>query len=1115
MAAEILVLKRRMAVEFCGQLFAWGVLCGFALVGVVSAAEQATEQFETQIRPLLIEHCSACHTGAKQEGGLKLESRADLLLGGDSGSAVNLEQPEQSLLLKAVRRSEELAMPPKYTLSQQQVAAIESWLQQGAPWPETSGKVVSVDAERARKHWAFQPVVDPHVPTVADVAWVQNPVDAFILSRLEQAELTPSAAADRRTLIRRLYYHVTGLPPTGEQVREFVANNDPAAYARLVDELLNAPEYGEHWARHWLDVARYADTKGYVYAREERFWTHAWTYRDWVVNALNRDLPYDQFLRLQIAADQVEGHAPEDLAAMGFLTLGRRFLGVPWDIIDDRIDTVCRGTMGLTVACARCHDHKYDPIPTADYYSLYGVFGSSEERLVRLPSASTAAEIEAEYIKRQTALTEKLQASQNEASARARSRVKDYLHAQTELEKYPAQGFDQIFEKDDLLPAFVRRWQAYLYQAEQNNDPVFVAWRRYQALPVEQFAQQAIDVTRQLELLSDVELNPLVRQEFLQAPESFEQVIERYAALLTDIDGQWQTLLKESAEGTQPPGGLVDPAAEMLRRVLYGPQAPCEVPAEPVVHTETFFDSGTLDGLWKLQGEVDRWVVQSGEQLPHALTLVERSELLSPRIMRRGNPLSLGEAVPRQFLSLLSGPERQPFQQGSGRRELAEAIVAADNPLTARVLVNRVWAHHFGQGLVLTPSDFGLRAAPPSHPELLDWLATRFVDEGWSLKKLHRLILLSSTFQQTSTVTGDVQQLVRARQLDPENRLLWRMHDHRLSFEEFRDSALAVSGDLERRPGGKPTEIFAAPYPRRRTLYGLIDRQFLPSTLRMFDFANPDLHIPQRSDTTVPQQSLFLMNHPLVLERVRALAAAVAQEQQPQQKVALLFQRVLQRDPSTDELAEALAFVDSARVPAVVALIPTAADWQYGYGVYGDVEQRTVGFTPLPHFTGAAWQGGPGWPDASLGWAQLTATGGHPGNDRQHAVVRRWTAPRTMKLQVASKLVNEPAAGDGIRAFIVSSRAGLLKSVKNHQQPMELSVDQLDVEAGETLDFIVDIDEMLNSDQFLWEIHVRELSNGTVWNSREDFPQNTLSELDGWEQLAQALLCTNEFLFVD
>jgi hypothetical protein len=804
---------------------------------------------------------------------------------------------------------------------------------------------------------------------------------------------------------------------------------------------------------------------------------------------------------------------------MGFLTIGRRFQGVRRDIIDDRIDVVCRGTMSLTVGCARCHDHKYDPIPTADYYSLYGVFDSSREQLVQLPpNGETDETFNKEHAARVAAMETIRQERRATTQARIRSRIGDYLQAQLELGKYPEEGFDQILAVSDLLPSFVHRWRDYLRDTEKNGDPVFVAWHAYRQIPESEFGDRVAAVTQSLHQLDAAQLNPRIAAAFTTPPSSFQDVVQHYAAVFREVDAQWQAQLDQAKSDNRPqPERLNDVADEHVREVLYATGRPCSVPDEPIVNTEYDFDSGTCNELWKQQVELDRAILNAGSQPRFSIIMQDRDFPVNARVFKRGNPANKGDDVPRQFLSLLSGPERKPFQHGSGRLELANAIIDPANPLTARVIVNRVWAHHFGTGLVSTPGDFGVRADPPSHPELLDWLTNQFVADGWSLKKLHRLILLSAAFRQSSTGPGDAAAMAHAEEVDPANRLLWRMNAHRLSFEEMRDSMLAVSGQLDLRLGGKPADIFKAPFPVRRTIYGLVDRQFLPGTLRMFDFANPDLHIPQRSETTVPQQSLFLMNHPMVVERARQLAQSVVDVSGSSDQVRTLYQSVYQRDPSPEQLSDALQLVtaettEREKPPA------TAAEWSYGYGAYDEAAQRVPAFTPLPHFTGEAWQGGPSFPDAALGWVQLSASGGHPGNDRQHASVRRWTAPAAMTIRVTSELIHEPQPGDGVRAFVVSSRTGLLHSGKAHQQTVALNIDSLTVEAGETIDFVVDIGDVLNSDQYFWRCQLKPANPGTdkrMWNSERDFPKNTTQELTPLEQLAQVLICSNEFLFLD
>ncbi|MCP4172614.1 MAG: DUF1553 domain-containing protein [Fuerstiella sp.] len=1084
------------------------------------SADERNDIFERMVRPILVEQCSACHGDRKQNGELRVDSLKALLQGGDTGPAIVPGQSRQSLLIKAVARSEELAMPPDKPLTKQQIDALRQWIDGGAAWPDDAVQLESMTDRSGKDHWAFQPVRRPKVPH-QEGDWGNTPVDAFVHQALRANDLNPAPGADRRTLLRRASYAAIGLPPSPRAVAEFADDQRPDAWQRAVDNLLSSRRYGEHQARHWLDVARYADTKGYVYAREERFWVHAWTYRDWVINSLNADMPYNRFLLLQLAADQVKDRAEGDLAAMGFLTLGRRFLGLKHDIIDDRIDVVCRGTMGLTVSCARCHDHKYDPIPTADYYSLYGIFDSCAETLVPLNHDSVDdKEFVDELAKRVETLVSTRQQRCEETSARIRERVGDYLLAQTELHKYPPAGFDQIIAVDDLHPRIVSQWQTWLYNARRRDDPVFRAWHEYERLPAESFKEMAKSVTLHLAELSDQQLNPSVAAAFSTVPESFREVVGRYTDLFSNVDDRWIALVKTAVDRKQSlPRSLKNAHEEQLRLVLYGVGSPCVIPEEHIANTETLFSSGHVNELWKQQGEVDRWIIQAKYDVPYAMTLVDRPTPSEPRIFRRGNPTSLGAPVRRKFLSRLSTDTGTTFTVGSGRRELADAIVDPLNPLTARVMVNRVWTHVFGRGLVSTPSDFGLRAERPSHPQLLDWLTSWFMENDWSLKKLHRLLLTSAVFQQAARGL-DEGVVHAAQQIDPDNRLLWHMKPRRLTFEESRDSLLQASGQLQTTTGGKSFNLFNknGQIPRR-TVYGTIDRQFLPGTLRMFDFANPDLHIARRSETTVPQQALFFMNHEMVLEQVRVLTKKSAQTEDSTARVRHLFQHILQRDPTSAEIGDALQLISSASETADEQVPQTVADWSYGYGEVNESDHQLVDFKPAPHFTGTAWQGGAKWPDAKLGWVNLTAEGGHPGNTRQQACVRRWTAPRDMTVNITSELTHEPAAGDGIRAFVLASGHRELHAARAHQNTIELNTDAVNVKAGDVIDFIVDIDRILNNDQFLWKISIAD-NNGpdrkhSHWNAQADFARNTVEKLSAWEQLAHVLLCTNEFMFVD
>jgi hypothetical protein len=1091
----------------------------------------AAEFFETAVRPILVDVCGRCHGQQKQRGGLRVDSRDAILAGGENGPAISIRQPDKSRLIEAVRRKGDLKMPPDTPLTERQIAALTRWVELGAPWP-ANAKATTSNGSQETRHWAFQPVRDPKPPIVRDAAWARTPVDRFILARLESEGLTPSPAADQRTLIRRATYDLTGLPPTPEEVEAFLKDESPDAYTRLIDRLLASPAYGEQWGRHWLDLARYSDTKGYVYGREERTWIHAWAYRDWVVNAINQDVPYDRFVLLQLAADQVAAGDPSSQAAMGFLTLGRRFLGVTHDIIDDRIDVVTRGLLGLTVACARCHDHKFDPIPTADYYSLYGVFRSCAEREVPASTKAVDAAFERGLQERQTKLRDGMATARANVAATARGRVAEYLMAQLELTKYPEEAFNQILPPDALVAATVRRWRDYLTQTAANHDPVFAAWHAFTRLPAAEFATRASGVSQELARSPASDVNPLVARMFAVPPRDMQDVALRYGQLFARLELQRaanrvQATLVRLSGYMQSPFGVatdpvrsteasLDPAAEAVLRVLYGANSPCEVPDEPIVNTEQYFPFHYILSLWALQLDVDKWLVTSPAAPPYATVLVDRPTPTNARILRRGNPASLGVEVPRQFLRVVAGPDRQPFQKGSGRLELARAIIDANNPLTARVMVNRVWQHHFGAGLVRTSSDFGTRAEPPSHPELLDWLAHRFVIDGWSLKALHRQLMLSAAYQQSSTGPTDQARLDRARVRDPENHWLWRANVHRLSFEELHDSLFAANGELDRRAGGKATDLLAPPFSPRRAVYGLIDRQFFPSLLRVFDVANPDLHVSQRSETTVPQQALFFLNHPLPLGRAKSLAHDAAIAPTPEAKVEKLYRLAYQRPPTPAQVRQALDLVRAAEAEPDRTTVARPTAWAYGYGAF-DVKAATLtGFHALPYYSGTAWQGGPAWPDASLGWARLTADGGHPGNDLGHAVVRRWTAPVDGTVRVRSTLHHMPSAGDGVRGSILSSRHGLLISAIVHHGQKDLDVPTLAVHAGDTLDFVTDIRDTLNNDQFTWAPVVEQVGDGgTVWSAKADFGGTPTEALGAWEQLAQALLMANEFSFVD
>jgi hypothetical protein len=733
--------------------------------------------FETKIRPVLADQCYRCHSSQaeKVRAGLRLDTRAATLEGGDSGPALVPGKPDESLLIEAIRYGNpDLRMPPKGgKLPDNVVADFVEWIRRGAPDPRvtattgdssTAAKTAHAYAP-AKEHWSFQPVVRPEVPVTRHPHWCLTPVDNFILAGLEAAGFKPSPATDRRTLLRRVTYDLTGLPPTEAEIQAFMGDTSPDAYAKVVDRLLASPHYGEHSARDWLDLARFSDTKGQVNRREDPRHPGAWTYRDYVIDAFNTDKPYDRFITEQLAADFLvrqslnrktlpEEKSPGDrqvLAAMGFLTLGNHFDGNPHDVINDRIDVTSKAFLGLTVSCARCHDHKFDPIPTKDYYSLYGIFASSTQP------------------------------------------------------------------------------------------------RRNSELPT---------------------LQPVT-----DTPDYLD-----YAARLADLEAK-ETALEEEFKALRRSGD-VDPEKrrELIRRQTI------------------------------LQAEIGDLEATHPGAPPRAQVLTDSRNPRDFPVLIRGEAQNKGEIVPRRFLEILSPyPARRPaYTQGSGRLELARDIASPTNPLTARVLVNRVWQQHFGEGFVTTPDDLGNQSAPPSHPALLDYLASRFVEDGWSIKSLHRLIVLSATYQQA----GANNPAYSAK--DPYNRLLWRYNLRRLTMEEMHDAILAIAGTLDPVIGGKSVLLSSEGFATRRALYTFIDRRNPPDLFTQFDFPNPDVPSGRRHETTVPQQALFFMNNPLIIETARKLTQRpeFTRLTRTEDRVISLYHAILQRPPTLREISLATYYVN-------------------------------------------------------------------------------------------------------------------------------------------------------------------------------------------------------------
>jgi hypothetical protein len=789
--------------------------------------------------------------------------------------------------------------------------------------PPSAGKPINFD--EARKHWAYQPVRNPALPEVRERSWPQTPVDYFLLRQMEEKGQTPAPPADRRTLIRRAYFDLIGLPPTMAEVRAFENDPSPDAFARVVDHLLASPHYGERWGRHWLDFARYADTKDLVLVYgKDAIRPYAYTYRDYVIRALNEDTPYNRFIEEQLAADQIQPKVePWRLAAMGFLTLGRLFDNNLPDIYDDQIDTVGRGLLGLTIACARCHDHKYDAIPTADYYSLFGVFASSEvpldPPLIADPkSIPGGVEFEKQLAAKRAELQKHTDTQYEQQTEIARQRTGDYLMKIAVEKPDPLETavFFTSLSPGDLRPPIISRWRRYL-ERRDGDDPVFGPWHAVFATPQAAIADLAEQWKKRPIGTERGQINLLVRDALMSA-----KLTDRGA--MAKAYGELFKKVYEESKKSAP----TDTARKQLLAILTDTTGP------------VFFAKSTCylymsrverDRYGSLVQELDKLAVHSNAVPPRAMVLTDAAAPMQPRILLRGNPTMPGPAVPRQFLQILSDAERRPFQHGSGRLDLAKAITSPDNPLTARVMVNRVWMFHFGEPLVSTPADFGTRSTPPSNPDLLDYLAYTFMQNGWSLKALHRRIMLSNAYQLASSNAERGTRNAESK-TTASNSAFRIPHSEftftrtRLDFETMRDNLLFVSGRLDHTRYGRPGDAAGDPANRRRTIYGLVDRQNLPALYRAFDFAVPDQCVERRPQTTVPQQSLFAMNSPFMIEQVKSLASRpeFAAENDPARRAALLYQILFTRAPRPEEVELALRFLRDAEAAKDAKLTP----WQ-------------------------------------------------------------------------------------------------------------------------------------------------------------------------------------------
>lgn len=961
--------------------FGTALLLGVALTGMASsrgeeaavAAGKTTvpaftpaqiEFFETKVRPLLSETCLDCHSGTKAKLGLELNHREGWLDGSDYRKVVDLKEPARSVLIRAISHSGEKGIPAMpdegEKLPPDAIAVLAEWIGMGLPWPVESKKPEApTDPTR---HWSFQPVEPVPLPPGSG-----HPIDRFIRKAQAAKGVSPAPRADRATLHRRLHFDLLGLPPDYEALRKFVDDPRPdeEAYAALVDELLASPHHGERWARLWMDVARYADTKGYEGAGTERRFIHSYTYRDWLIRAFNEDLPYDKFLLYQLAAERlVDPNGPDKrhLAAMGFLSLSKN--GSQDEILDDRIDTTFRGTMALTVSCAKCHDHKSDPVPTKEYYGLYGIFLNS--LAVETPTIG-------------------------------------------ETPKTPAH--------------------------------------------------------------------------------------ERYAAELAakqkEIDAMLAPLLEKAKR--ENPSLAGNPRA--LRAKI---------------------DREARKKVENLEGKRDKFIADSGMEPDKAIILRDREQPLDQRVFIRGNPGRPGEIAPRQFLSIASeGGVAKPFRTGSGRLEMAKEIARPTNPLTARSFVNRVWMWHFGEGIVRTVDDFGSTGERPDHPELLDWLARWFVENGSSVKKLHRLIVTSETWRQQSSNPKSAQNML----LDAENRLLWKFKRRRLEFEQMRDAMLSVSGNLDPAMFGRPVEILAPGYANRRSVYAFIDRQNLNPTLRNFDFSNPQESTGKRPDTTIPMQALFTLNNDFVMDQAELLARRTGTSAD---RVAQLHRAVFAKEPSESDRQLAESFV-SVFGSESGALGPrqTNTEWSYGWGDVDPATKKVV-FHPFAHWIQNVWQVGTERPmkDNPLSYLYADAQGNtHPGHTAKESAVYQWRAPDDLVVAVGGEVFRSNAGkGNGVRVKVATSARGVVfdRVLDPAKDKLAVNLPEVKIAKNDCLYFVIDPHENDPAfDSVRWNPRITDLS-GTWprWSMAESF-SGPATPATTWGAYAHALLNTNRFLFVD
>ncbi len=846
------------------------VLLQIAAVAPILADDaKALEHFENKIRPILTEHCYKCHSeqaqkAGKLKGGLRLDTKETLLKGGDNGLAIVAGKPNEGTLIKSLKYVGDLQMPPAGKLDAKIIKDFEEWISAGAIDPRSgSGSGMKViDIEAGKKHWSFQLPKVVEAPKSANPDWNKTSIDQWIAAGYAKTKVTPVELADKQTLIRRVTFDLTGLPPTPEEVENFVKDNDAKAFEKLVDRLLKSPAYGERWGRHWLDVARYSEDQAHTFAVKPK--TQAWRYRDWVIQAFNDDMPYDQFLRFQLAGDLLpESVGPPSLRypGLGFIGLGAEYYKNTQkevaiaDELDDRVDTLTRGLLGLTVACARCHDHKFDPIPTKDYYSIAGIFNGFNPADLPLatPEENRKYQEASAKVKQVEDRLKSYQANKaKETSQQALAKTGDYALAAWKVLALKQSGgkpnLAEIAKADGLHVYFLDRWVKAL---EGTSKPT-------------QFLRDAM--TKEI-------------------PKNVKKLDE-----ITPSDA-----VKKAVEGLQSQATQAKLAQPVQQGLLQDQSAPYFIEANN--WEKTFSNDTTKKELDEIKKDLDAQKKAMPPAPPVAHGISGGGKEM--KIFIRGNPYKQGDPAPKGFLQVVHHTDAKDYS----RLNLADDITSPKNPLTARVIVNRVWAWHFGKGIVSTPSNFGQLGEKPTHPELLDDLAARFMQNGWSVKWLHREILNSRTYKLAANDNA------ANATIDGDNRSLWRANRRRLDVESWRDSLLNVSGLLDTTTGG-PTGDLRNPNYKRRTVYAKVSRHELDGLLRLFDFPDANVSAEKRNETTVPQQQLFALNSEFMVIQAKAFSARLEKlSTDDSERVKKAFLLAYGRPVQEKELSLALAYL--------------------------------------------------------------------------------------------------------------------------------------------------------------------------------------------------------------